>query len=78
MTGRVGYLKRASKLRKKAFKYGRREMSANSKINRLNKKGEKMAKKMTDMFGSIKASDLSPEQVRIGKKYCLDIMENRR
>ena len=78
MTGKTKYLKKASKLRKKAFKYGRRQMSANTKITRLNKKGEKIAKRMTDMFGTVKASELNPEQVRLGKKYCLDIMENRK
>lgn len=78
MTGKTRYLKKAQKFRKKGFKYGRREMSANTKITRLNKKGEKIAKKMTKMFGSIKASDLNPEQVRLGKKYCLDILEDRK
>ena len=78
MTGRTRYLKKATKLRKKAFKYGRREMKANTKITRLNKKGEKMAKKMMKLFGSVKASELNPEQVRLGKKYCLDILEDRK
>lgn len=78
LTGKTRYLKKATKLRKQAFKYGRREMRANTKITRLNKKGEKAAKKMVDLFGSIKASDLSPEQVRLGKQYCLDILEDRK
>lgn len=60
----------ASKAAKKSSKY---QLRANRQIRR----GEKTARKMVEMFGTLKTSELSPDEIRLGKKYAMDIFEDR-
>lgn len=77
MTGNVKYMKKAAKQNKKAYKLNKKAYKLDLKNSKLIKQGRKMTKFINNEYGMLKASDLNSEQIRVGKQFCLDILEDR-
>ena len=76
-TGKTKYVKKAAKMNKKAYKLNKKAYKFDAKNAKMIKKGRKMSKFINEQYGMLKASDLDSEQIRIGRQFCLDILEDR-
>ena len=76
-TGKTKYMKKAAKQNRKSYKFNRKAYKLDMKNSKLLKKGRKMTKFINQEYGMLKTSDLNSEQIRIGRQFALDILEDR-